>query len=262
MKKLALVLLVCVLLPMQHGVIAQQPAQPEVRERLVLPEGRRQRLEVVGYVRSRSSTRPERPSSPGVSPSWSPDGLRIAYLAGNLYIYDRTARHQCHGGGGTALEWPCQLVTRRRPHRDSRIVRGGFRVDRGIGGDRSGWDRTLTRLTHGVGFQGTTHGHRAGTPSRSAATMDGVQELYVMGANGSNATRLTYRVGFAGAISWSPDGRRSRSIAAPPFVRSSRTARTSCNSRRPEGILDGHFLSGRRGHRIPAEVRGTATSKS
>ena len=26
----------------------------------------------------------------GVSPAWSPDGLRIAYLASNLYVYDRT----------------------------------------------------------------------------------------------------------------------------------------------------------------------------
>ena len=34
----------------------------------------------------------------GVSPAWSPDGLRIAHLAGNLYVYDRTTNTKSKSG--------------------------------------------------------------------------------------------------------------------------------------------------------------------
>ena len=66
----------------------------------------------------------------------------------------------------------------------------------------------LTRLTHGVGFQGSYAWSPSGNAIAFGRDNGGVQELYVMGADGSNATRLTHAVGFSGHISWSPDGAR------------------------------------------------------
>ena len=66
----------------------------------------------------------------------------------------------------------------------------------------------LTRLTHGVGFQGRYAWSPSGNAIAFGRDDGGVQELYVMGADGSNATRLTYGAGFRGGISWSPDGSR------------------------------------------------------
>ena len=43
---------------------------------------------------------------PGVSPAWSPDGLRIAYLASNLYVYDRTTHTSVMVAEGLPLSGP------------------------------------------------------------------------------------------------------------------------------------------------------------
>ena len=66
----------------------------------------------------------------------------------------------------------------------------------------------LTRLTNGVGFQGSYAWSPSGNAIAFGRDNGGVQELHLMGADGSNPTRLTYGAGFRGAISWSPDGGR------------------------------------------------------
>ena len=142
-----------------------------------------------------------------MSPAWSPDGLRIAYLAGNLYIYDRTTHTTVMVAQGLPLGG---RVSWSRDGSHIALL-GSFE-------EASGWTwelvvtdpdgSHLTRLTHGVGFQGSYAWSPSGDALAFGRDDGGVQELYVMGADGSNATRLTYGAGFRGAISWSPDGGR------------------------------------------------------
>jgi hypothetical protein len=90
-KALVLVLLVCVLLPMQHRVTAQQSGNLRFANDWCYP-----RVDDNGWmafdtceVQIFDAGGGELYIS-GTSPAWSPDGLRIAYLETNLYVYDRT----------------------------------------------------------------------------------------------------------------------------------------------------------------------------
>ena len=139
----------------------------------------------------------------GVSPAWSPDGLRIAYLGSDLYVYDRTTHTSALVTAALPLRGPVSW-SRDGAHL---ALLGSFEGS-------SGWTQellvidpdglNLTRLTHGVGFRVQSAWSPSGNAIAFGRDDGGVQELYVMGANGSNPTRLTYGAGFSGAISWSP----------------------------------------------------------
>jgi Tol biopolymer transport system component len=205
MKKLALVLLVCVVLPMQHAVIAQQAGFLRFANDWCYPrvdDGGWGSIDIC-YVQIFDNS--GETYIGGESPAWSPDGLRIAYLSSGLYVYDRTTHTSAMVTDGLPLSGPVSW-SRDGAHL---ALLGSFE-------GASGWTQelvvidpdgsNLTRLTHGVGFGGTY----AWSPSGNAIALGrddgGVQELYVMGATGSNPTRLTYGAGFRGALSWSPDG--------------------------------------------------------
>ena len=202
MKKLTLLLLVCVVLPMQHAVIAQQTGVLRLVNDWCYPGITDNGWEVMCSIQVFDGSGV---TFRGYSPAWSPDGLRIAYLDDNLHLYDRTADTSVRLTDALPLGGPLSWS------------RGGAQIAMlGWFEGSSGWTRELlvidpdgsnpTRLTHGVGFTGAY----AWSPSGNAIALGrddgGVPELYVMGANGSNQRRLTYRVGFGGAISWSPDG--------------------------------------------------------
>ena len=202
MKKLGLLFLLCVLLPMQHGVIAQQSANLRFANDWCYPGSTDNGWETMCNIQVADGL-----TFPGHSPSWSPGGLRIAYLSGDLHVYDRTADSSVRLTEGIYLDGP---VSWSRDGAHIAVV-GWFE---GL----TGWTRellvidpdgsNLTRPMDGVQLLGTY----AWSPSSDSIAFGrgdgGVQELYIMAADGSNQRRLTNRVGFAGAISWSPDGGR------------------------------------------------------
>ena len=207
MKKLALVLLVWVVLPMQHAVIAQQARAPRLANDWCYPRVDDNGWTSIDICEVQIFDNSGETYIGGESPAWSPDGLRIAYLASNLYVYDRTTHTSAMVTEGLPLRGPVSW-SRDGVHL---ALLGSFE-------GASGWTQelvvtdpdgsNLTRLTHGVGFRGTYAWSPSGNAIAFGRDDGGVQELYVMGANGSNPTRLTYGAGFSGAISWSPDGER------------------------------------------------------
>ena len=154
MKKLALVLLVCVVLPVPDAVIAQQARAPRMANDRCYPRvddygwGSIDICEVQIFDNSAETY------IGGLSPAWSPDGLRFAYLASGLYVYDRTTNTSAMVTEGLPLSGPVSW-SRDGAHL---ALLGSFE-------GASGWTQelvvidpdgsNLTRLTHGVGFLGT-----------------------------------------------------------------------------------------------------------
>lgn len=205
MKTLALLLFVGLVIPLQHAVIGQQARAPRIANDWCYPGVTDNGWETMCAVQIFESS--GETFVAGHSPAWSPDGLRIAYLYGNLYVYDRTTDTSVSLTDALPLSGPLSW-SRDGAHL---AVLGWFEGS-------SGWTQellvidpdgsNLTRLTHGVGFSGTYAWSPSGNAIAFGRDDGGIQELYVMGADGSNQRRLTYRVGFGGAISWSPDGGR------------------------------------------------------
>ena len=141
------------------------------------------------------------------SPTWSPDGVRIAYVGvddGGVYIKDRST--------GTTAILPVALTYLSWSPDGTRIAGLGVVVD------VNGYTQELftvapngsgvTRLTNGVGFQGAYAWSPSGATIAFGRAVAGIQELFVMNADGSNPAQLTSGAGFLGGISWSPDGGR------------------------------------------------------
>ena len=207
MKKLTLVLLVCVVLPMQHAVIAQQARFARFANDWCYPWLDDYGWTSIDICRVQIFDENGRTDIDGVSPAWSPDGLRVAYLAGNLYVYDRTTGISALVTDGLPVSGP---VSWSRDGAHLTFV-GSFEGP-------SGWTKelvlidpdgsNLTRLTPGVGFGWDYAWSPSGNAIAFGRSDGGVWELYLMGADGSNATRLTYGAGLRGGINWSPDGER------------------------------------------------------
>ena len=205
MKKLTLVVLVCVVLSMQQAALAQQAANLRFANDFCYPRVDDNGWTSIDICEVQIFDTDGETYIPGESPVWSPDGLRIAYLASNLYVYDRTTHTSNMVEAGLPVRGPV-----------SWSGNGAHIALLGSFEGSSGWTSelvviepdgsNLTRLTHGVGFQGSYAWSPSGNAIAFGRDNGGVQELYVMGADGSNATRLTYGAGFRGAISWSPDG--------------------------------------------------------
>ena len=191
MKKLALVLLACVVLPMQHAVVAQQARAPRIANDWCYPRPTDNGWETMCAVQILEGSGDTFVA--GHSPAWSPDGLRFAYLDGNLYVYDRMTDTSVRLTDAIPLNGPLSWS------RDGAHIAmlGWFEGS-------SGWTRELlvidpdgsnpTRLTNGVGFSGTYAWSPSGNAIAFGRDDGGVKELYVMAANGSNQRRLTNRV--------------------------------------------------------------------
>jgi Tol biopolymer transport system component len=209
MKKLALVLLVVCVVPMPHGVIAQQSANLRFANEWCYPrvyEGGWTGFDIceVQIFDTGGET-----YISGVSPAWSPDGLRIAYLESDLYVYDRTTHASVMVAQGLFVSGTV------RWSRDGAYIA----LVRSFEG-AAGWTpelvviepdgSSLTRLTHGVGFQGSYSWSPNGAHIALVGSFEGAAgwtpELVVIEPDGSNLRRPTQGVGFQGSYAWSPSG--------------------------------------------------------
>jgi len=165
MKKLALIVLVCLVVPLQHGARGQSLVPiPRLAYDWCYPG-----IWEAGYWESRcqlftvegDTTEVEEPLQIGFgsSPTWSPDGLRIAFVSegGDLFALHRLDDTYVNltndGGGAQSPRWSPD-------GRHIAFIRWGMTLS-------SEWK----------------------------------PDLYVMNADGSNRTRLTNDEGFGGRMS-------------------------------------------------------------
>jgi Tol biopolymer transport system component len=214
MKKLALIVLVCLVVPLQHGALGQSLAPvhrlaydwcyPGIWEAGYW-ESRCQLFTVEG-----DTTEIEEPLQIGFgsSPTWSFDGLRIAFVSesGDLFALHRLDDSYVNltndGGGAESPRWSPD-------GRHIAFIRSGMTM-------ASEWKSDLyvmnadgsnrTRLTNDGGFGGLFAWAPTGASIAFARNADGSQELHSVNADGSNLTRLTYGGGFSGSFEWAPTG--------------------------------------------------------
>ena len=154
---------------MQHGVSAQQARNPRIANDWCYPRVDEGGWKAVDICEVQIfDERRGRPTS------------RVTHLRGRPTV--------C-----ASLTWPRPLRLRPHNHTSAMVTQGlplsgpvkwsrdGAHLALLVFEGASGWTdelvvidpdgSNLTRLTHGVGFGGATHGHRAETRSRSAATL-------------------------------------------------------------------------------------------
>jgi PKD repeat protein len=201
-KQLALLLLVGLLGPLQQSANGQQTLRPRLANDWCYPRPTDWGWEMMCSVNFDTGM-----SIPdATSPTWSPDGVRIAYAGvGGVHIKDRST-------GTTTVILPLDLASLSWSPDGARIAGLGWVGDT-IGGTQELFTVApngsgLSRLTNGVGFRGAYAWSPSGAAIAFGRAAGGIQELFVMKADGSNAVQLTSGVGFTGGISWSPDGAR------------------------------------------------------
>ena len=203
-NQLALLLLVGLLGPLQQSANAQQALRPGLATTFCYP-----RQYDWGWGDTMCSIEFDNGMSipDATGQTWSPDGVRLAYVGvGGVHVKDRST-------GTTTVILPMDLNALNWSPDGARIAGFGWVGDTIEGAwelltvapDGSG----LSRLTNRVGFGGSYAWSPSGAAIAFGRAVGGIQELFVMKADGSNPVQLTSGVGFRnGGISWSPDGAR------------------------------------------------------
>jgi dipeptidyl aminopeptidase/acylaminoacyl peptidase len=126
-------------------------------------------------------------------------GLFAALVLGACGMADR-AEHGCGLEGTVALPghaaeiaFACDLEPSSLYHGDILAVRLGERA---------------RMLTHGEGGNRDPRWSPDGTRIAFMSTRSGVEQLYVINADGVGVVQLTHSAGFKGGVDWSPDGTR------------------------------------------------------
>ena len=161
-------------------------------------------------------TRLTHSSASDLSPSWSPDGRRIAFhsdrddpdrtdniFIANIYVVN------ADGSGQTRLTHSSAGDSEPSWSPDGRRIafmsfRDGGREIYVMNADGSG----QTRLTHNSAGDWSPSWSPDGRRIAFMSLRDGNSAIYVMNADGSGQTRLTHNSAGDWSPSWSPDGRR------------------------------------------------------
>ena len=116
MRKLLFVALICLIPPLQHAASAQQTPPSRILNDWCYPVETDMGWITICSIGLIEGDGPRDILASGYSPTWSPDGLRVAYTDGEgVYVLDRT------NGGITTVAagsmYRTSMVTRRGTHR-------------------------------------------------------------------------------------------------------------------------------------------------
>ncbi|MES2300049.1 MAG: Tol-Pal system beta propeller repeat protein TolB [Pseudomonadota bacterium] len=148
-----------------------------------------------------------RSQEPIISPSWSPDGSRVAYVSFEsrkpvIFVHDLPSRKRVvianEKGSNSAPSWSpdgTRLVVG--------LSRDGHYQVYGVNADGSG----LRRLSNGNGIDSEPRYSSDGASIYFTSDRSGGPQIYKMDANGGNATRVTFSGGYNISARPSPDGK-------------------------------------------------------
>ncbi len=200
LNKVALVVLVCAVVALQPAVSGQQ----RVAERFaydsyvwfqdesgwgVLPEVR---IDDGG---------PSISIRWGEMPTWSADGVRVAFAGAGIHVFDRADGSVVTlSTSGSSPRWSPDGA--RIAFTDLVATPGAYATGLFVM-NADGSNRTrLADSVHSFAWAPNGATIALGRP------VDGIEELYLVDADGTDPRRLTYALGVRGGISWSPDGSR------------------------------------------------------